>query len=219
MDYYKILIVGASGRGKTYSFRNMDKANTAFINVEHKPLPFPGQFKINEKPKNTKEVFDLLVLAKNTKGSINCVIIDSFSAFLDFNMKESKANFKGWDVMNNYNSNIAKFNELVKEIDKEVFVTAHYEYVGDELTGQKEKRVKSKGKEWEGSIEKDYTVCIYTDAKVLDPMQPPQHYFRLVTDGFNSAKTPPAIFGPTVLEIENDSKLVFDKIQEFKTQK
>lgn len=39
-DYYKTLVVGASGRGKTYMFRDLDPNTTGFINVEDKPLPF-----------------------------------------------------------------------------------------------------------------------------------------------------------------------------------
>jgi hypothetical protein len=38
-EAYKIAIVSSSGRGKTYSFRNLDPATTGFINIENKPLP------------------------------------------------------------------------------------------------------------------------------------------------------------------------------------
>jgi hypothetical protein len=43
-EVYKVLLVGASGKGKTMSFRNFDRATTGFINIENKPLPFPGRF-------------------------------------------------------------------------------------------------------------------------------------------------------------------------------
>lgn len=42
-----------------------------------------------------------------------------------------------------YNEEIGKFNMLVKRINKEVFVTAHYEILNVE--GEPEKRVKVKG--------------------------------------------------------------------------
>ena len=42
-DYYKVLLVGQSGRGKTFSFRNMNPDTTGFINVEDKPLPFKNK--------------------------------------------------------------------------------------------------------------------------------------------------------------------------------
>jgi hypothetical protein len=53
---YKILLVGGSGRGKTYSFRNMDRETTLFINVENKPLPFKGSFKHMVVPESPAEV-------------------------------------------------------------------------------------------------------------------------------------------------------------------
>ena len=42
-----------------------------------------------------------------------------------------------------YNEEIGKFNMLIKRIQKEVFVTAHYEILN--LEGDAEKRVKVKG--------------------------------------------------------------------------
>ena len=46
-DYYKVLLVSQSGKGKTYSFRNMNPDTTGFVNVENKPLPFKNNFKFN----------------------------------------------------------------------------------------------------------------------------------------------------------------------------
>ena len=43
-DYYKVLLVGGSGKGKTFAFRNLDPKTTGFINVEDKPLPFKNEF-------------------------------------------------------------------------------------------------------------------------------------------------------------------------------
>jgi hypothetical protein len=211
-------MIGGSGKGKTYSFRNMDRDKTVFINAERKPYPFPGRFRMETSPKTTAQMLEDLQRAGAT-ASANCVVFDSFSAFLDKSMEECKAAYKGWDIMSAYNSNITRFNNIMKDIDKEVIVTGHYEYVGDEMTGLKEKRLKTKGKEWEGLVEKDYTIVVYTETTVLDPNKRPDHTFRLVTDGANSAKTPPDIFGPDVLWIPNDARVLFDKIQEFKNRK
>lgn len=66
-----------------------------------------------------------------------------------------------------------------------------------------------------GYVWKDYTIVLYADSKPT-PGGKPVHTFTLVNDGTNSAKCPPDIFGEDVLSIDNDTKLVFDKIQEFK---
>ena len=44
-DFYKVLIVGSSGKGKSYMMRTLDKTSTGYINVENQPLPFKNEFK------------------------------------------------------------------------------------------------------------------------------------------------------------------------------
>jgi len=212
--YYKVLLVGSSGKGKTYSFRNMNRDKTLFINTENKPLPFKGSFKNTVSPSTVADVLKAIVDGSKNPD-IECVVIDSFSAYLDILMAEARATKKGFDIFNHYNEHIAKFNEYVKKCKKEVFVTAHYEIIQDEISGGKERRVKCNGKQWEGVFEKDYTVVLYTESRP-SPGGKPTHSFTLVNDGTNSAKCPPDIFGEDVLSTDNDAKLVFDKIQEFK---
>ena len=52
---------------------------------------------------------------------------------------------KGFDIWSGYNEEIARFNEYVKKINKEMFVTAHYEILNVE--GAPEKRVKVSAKQ------------------------------------------------------------------------
>ena len=93
-DYYKILLVSQSGKGKTYSFRNMDREKTGFINVENKPLPFKGGFKYHGKPNAAGGVFAALKAYSENKD-INCIVVDSLNAVFDFFLKEAKATKKG----------------------------------------------------------------------------------------------------------------------------
>jgi len=211
---YKTLIVGASGRGKTYSFKNMKRDSTYFINVENKPLPFKGSFKYNVVPNDSTSVLNLIKTG-NSLAETDCIVVDSFSAFTDMLMAESRKTYKGWDIMNKYNEGIATFNKYVKNCKKEVFVTAHYEVIADEMSGSRERRVKTKGKEWEGMIEKDYTIVLYADSKIVEGSPRPEHFFSLVNDGSTSAKIPPDIFGEDIAQIPNDSAEVLRKIVEF----
>ena len=214
MHKYKILLIGGAGRGKTYSFRNMNKETTAFINVENKPLPFRGQFKWEIVPKSKNDVLAFIQKASNNP-EIDSIIVDSFSAYTDMLMMEARATKTGYDIWNHYNEYIAIFNDYVKKSTKEVFVTAHYEVIADEIGGTKERRAKIKGKEFEGMVEKDYTMVLYTEAKVEFGEVKPKHFFTLYNDGTTSAKTPPDIFGPDIITIDNDCKIVLDKIREF----
>src|SRR5258708_19050574 len=98
-DYYKVLLVGASGKGKTFSCRQMDANTTGFINVENKPLPFKNQFKYQTRPNNFSEVLEAIKeYAKNTE--IKAVVIDSFSAYTDLLLAEAKKTKKGFDIWN-----------------------------------------------------------------------------------------------------------------------
>lgn len=209
-DFYKVLLVGASGKGKTYSFRNMNPETTGFINVENKPLPFKNNFKYHKRINTYTEVYDTLIeYAKNP--DVKVVVIDSLSAFMDLVLAEARKTKKGFDVWNFYNEEITKFNTYVKRIPKEVFVTAHYEILN--IEGDSEKRVKAKGKEWEGMVEKDYTIVMYADNK-FNEKKVPSYFLNLASEG-TSAKCPPDIFGPEVIQIENDANMIYKSILDF----
>lgn len=212
-DYYKVLLVGQSGKGKTYSFRNMNPETTGFINIENKPLPFKNNFKHHIRPVSTAEVLESIKeYAKNDE--IKCICIDSLSAYMDLALAEAKKSKKGFDIYNYYNDMIDLFNLYVKKTEKEVYATAHYEILG--IEGSMEKRVKAKGKTHEGMVEKDYTIVLYSDSK-FDDKGRSSYYYVLAGEGL-SAKCPPDIFGDDVFKIDNDVKVIDEKIKEFATK-
>jgi hypothetical protein len=209
-DFYKILLVSLSGKGKTFSFRNMPKESTGFINAENKPLPFKNEFKHHSRTTSAKDTYNALIeFGKNPE--IEAIVLDSFSAYADQVLKDARATKKGFDIWNYYNDEIGKMLDMIKRVPKEVFVTAHYEILN--IEGSPEKRIKVKGKEWEGLIEKEFTIVLYADAKV-ETGKRPEYMFNLFVEN-SSSKCPPGIFGEEVLQIPNDSKFILDKIKEF----
>lgn len=209
-DYYKVLITGAPGKGKTYSFRNLPPTTTGFINVENKPLPFRNQFQFHARPGNVASVFKALEdFADNPQ--IEVIAIDSFSAFTELLLAQCRQSKKGFDIWNLYNEEIGRFFTLMKKIRKEVFITGHYEIIN--IEGDLEKRVAVKGKEWEGKIEKEFTIVLYSENKLMDTGKF-KYQFKLAGESL-SAKCPPDIFGEDVLVIDNDCKMVYSKILDF----
>jgi len=207
-NYYQIAIVGASGKGKTDAARDLNKQTTAFINIENKPLPFKGVFEHTYRPSTSAEVIANIVEAgKNTK--INTLFIDSFSAFCDLVLTEARAKFKGFDIWNYYNDEIAKFLNLIKKVPKDLFVTAHYETLGVE--GSLEKRIKVKAKEWEGLVEKEFTVVLYADSKLGE--KGPEYFFETFKEG-TSAKSPRDLF--KTIRIPNDYNFILNQLNEFR---
>lgn len=208
-DYHKICLVSSPGKGKTFSFRNMNETTTGFINAENKPLPFEKNFKYYAKPKKFAGALKAIEdYAKNPE--IDCIVGDSMSSIFEMLLEEMRANFRGFDVWDNYNRGITKLMNLIKSVEKEMILTAHYEILN--IEGEPEKRIKTKGKEWEGMIEKEFTIVMYADSKFEN--EKPKYFFKLAAEG-TSAKCPPKIFGEDVYKIPNDSQVILDKVIEF----
>jgi hypothetical protein len=207
-DYYKVLILSQSGKGKTFSARNLDPNSTGFINVENKPLPFKGGFKYHGKPKKYSGALQALK-DYSANPEIQTIFIDSFSAYSDLLLEEMREKYKGFDIWSNYNMKIGEFLKLIKLAEKEVFVTGHYESLN--IEGSPEKRAKVKAKEWEGVIEKEFTVVLYADSKFKDNKN--EYYFVTQGDGL-SAKVPPDLL-ENQIKIPNDCREILEKIQRF----
>lgn len=214
-DYGKILLTSQTGKGKTYSFRNMDEATTGYINAENKPLPFRKQFKYLGKPKKLVGILNN-IRDYTENPEINVIVIDSLSAIFDIIEKEMSDLYSGYDIWSNYNTGVRDVLDLIKKAEKEVFVTSHYEVLNIEKAT--ERRVKVLGKRWEGVIEKEFTFVMYADSKFKDGI--PEYFFRLAGEGL-SAKCPPDVFvdpkGQPIYQIPNDSRMVLDRIVEYYT--
>jgi len=209
-DYYKVLIISQSGKGKTYSFRNMNSEKTGFVNIENKPLPFKTKFKYHSRPTSRIDAFNSIVdFAKNTE--IDSICIDSLSAYLDLLISEARQTKKGFDIYNFFNEELSKFFSLIKKIKKEVFITGHYEVLG--IEGSQEKRLKITGKAWEGWGEKEFTVVLYGDNSINDAGES-THYFVTRGEGL-SAKCPPDLFEGNPLKIPNDCNQILENIKKF----
>lgn len=208
-EYYKIAIVGQTGNGKTYGARTLDPDTTGFINIENKPLPFKNTFKYHARPQNAASVMAALK-DYGDNPDITLIVIDSFSAFVEMLLGEARQSKRGFDVWNLYNEEIGKFLNLVKLIKKEIIVIAHDETLN--IEGAPEKRIKVKGKEWEGLIEKEFTIVLYAEKKFTD--KKPNYNLLLVGEGM-SAKCPPDIFGKDVIKVPNDYKEIHKAIINF----
>ena len=195
---------------KQQKFRTLDDKTTGFINVEDKPLPFKNNFKYHLRCTNLQQVNKALKEYSENK-EITLIVIDSLSAYMDMLLAASRKSKKGYEIWNYYNESIGGFLSYIKSIQKEVIITAHYEWVQDE-GGAKEMRAKVKGKEWEGVLEKEFTIVLY--AECIFEGKKPKYHLNTVMEN-SSAKCPPDIFGEEIYSIPNDGKFIFNKILEF----
>ena len=211
VDFGKVLYTSQSGKGKTYSFRNMDENTTGFINTELKPLPFRKNFKYHGKPKNIAGTIKCLKDYSENQ-EIECIVIDSLTAIFELFEKELSNTFSGYDLWAQYNKKISEVLDLIKTAQKDVFVTSHYEILNIEKSP--EKRVKVLGKRWEGVIEKEFSIVLYADCKFSN--EKPEYFFRLSGEGL-SAKCPPDLFSEGTTVVPNDSNEILKKIKEYYT--
>lgn len=215
MTPYQFMIVGSPGRGKTYSFRNMNPETCGYINMEGKPLPFINKFKYYYTPNNWQDAYTKLIeFAKDP--NITEVVFDSFSAYMDSVLKTARETKKGFDIWNLYNEEIGKLMFIVKKYPKDIFLTAHYEWIQTE-EGAIEKRIKVKGKEWEGMIEKEFTIVTYADVQLKDSKK--IYSLKLNTDGKDSAKCPPIFMVDNQDTIPNDCNEFLKHVREILTNK
>jgi len=206
---YQFALVGMSGKGKTMAFRHMNTETTGFINTERKPLPFINKFKHYSTPNNWQETYQKLVeFAKD--DSINVVILDSFSAYLDSLLKTARDTKRGFDIWNYYNEEIGKLLFLIQWYPKHLIMTAHYEWVETE-EGAVEKRIMVKGKEWKGMVESKFTIVHFAEMKLEDLKR--KYSIVLNSDGKSSAKTPPMFLTEGEDAIENDYAIFIERVQ------
>lgn len=207
---YKSMIVGNSGRGKTYSLRNLNPETTAFINIESKPLPFLNKFKYYSEPDTYIQAYnDIIKFAK--EDGVELIVLDSFSAYAESLLKTARDTQDGWDVWNFYNKEIGKLMFLIKKLPKHFVTVAHYEWI-ETPEGAVEKRVMVKGKEWKGMVEKEFTVVLYADM-VFNKDNKREYRFVFNNDGKSSAKTPPIFLESEDEEtMENDFAKFYSRI-------
>lgn len=206
-------ILGPSGMGKSTSLRNMKKDEVYIINTERKTLPFPNHKDYHQIwAETTKEVFDTLSnpkLIDSTK--IKAIVIDSFSAFSDMLVAEARILRSGWDVWMYYAEMLQKLFKLQKALvkkGKDVIMICHDETISGEDTAVK--RIKVKGKEWEGLVEKEFDVVLWAAVRVVANAEP-DYLFKTRTDGKIPAKAPMGYLPP---EVPNDLQAILDIIRQ-----
>ena len=138
MNGMGVLIMGASGSGKSTSLRNLPAEETAIINITNKPMPFRNKDnktivalenfkKEGEKDLSYEELYKRIIATiKGTKKKI--IVIDDSSYMMAFENFE-KATNKGYDKFTNMAKN---YYDLIKSAiscgdEKIVYVITHEE--------------------------------------------------------------------------------------------
>lgn len=199
MKSVPVLLIGKSGSGKSASLRNFKKGEIAIANVLGKPLPFKSDL---EAPK----VDDYNIILKAIQTTDKKVIVIDDANYLITNEFMNKSSVKGFDKYNEMGNNFFNLINGIKNVEggKTVYLIMHEDT--DEEGNIKPKTI-GKLLDDKVNIQGMFTVCIramYDNGNYI---------FRLKTNGQDCVKTPIGLFEEE--QIENDLKLVDEKIREY----
>lgn len=231
IDWPCILVAGRTGTGKSRSIKNLPPDKTVIFNVEAKPLTFPGSESFRDRdirfnplgnqPTHTVVPTISTVLDKAIAApEIEYIVFDSISKYFDLLLANCKSTGgKGYDIWNLYNDCVFQFLEKIKRNrGKFIILTALDELVGEQMPNGmivNSRRVKTAGKVWEGQIESQFSIVLFTD--IIQPPQgsqdKPQYKFLTYSDSTTSTKTPEEMF--LTKHIDNDLKAVTDRCKTY----
>lgn len=222
-----VLIVAESGAGKSTSGRNLDPAETFWINVANKPLPFQGwksKYKSITKENPTdgnmskanhpKSITAMLKIINDKMPHIKTVIVDDWQYMSAFEFFD-RAQDKGYEKFTEIGQGIAQVAKAPIDMrdDLIVFFMTHSEETTD-VKGRRKQKAKTIGKmvDEKLTLEGLFSIVLYGKA-YMDKDGQMQYVFETQTDGNNTCKSPMGMFESA--EIPNDLQLVKEAIMKY----
>lgn len=194
-----VLVLGASGSGKSTSLRNFEPDEVRVFNVAGKPFPFRKKLPVI----NNATYADIKKNLENQNAK-TYVIDDSqyLMAFESFDHAKETGYGKFTNMALNFR-NMIKFIVEYTPADCIVYLLHHTELSEDGRT-----KAKTLGKMLDNQLTLEGLFSIVLMAQV----EGEEHYFVTQSDGSNPCKSPMDMFEP---RIDNDLKIVDTTIREY----
>lgn len=194
-----VLVMGASGSGKSASLRNFEPAEVGVFNVASKPLPF-------RKKLATVNRADYSIIQKTLLANkLRCYVIDDSQYLMAFGLF-ARAKEVGYQKFTDCALNFYNMLSLIRDhtTDDTVVYLLHHTERDD--SGHIKAKTSGKMLDNQLTLEGLFSIVLLaeTDGK--------EHCFITQSDGFTTAKSPMEMFPP---KIENDLKAVDTAIREY----
>jgi hypothetical protein len=211
-----VLLLGASGSGKSTAMRNLDPNKTFIVSIDGKRPPFS----MKDWPKMTAENKGgsfYIPKRENVYGTVKAsidiavkedkkIIIVDDSQFLLANTFFDRAEERGYDKFSQMGKNFWQFIEYLRDLpdDVTVYLLHHLEY-----SDQGAIKPKTIGKmlDQQGSVEGRFTICLLAE-KVEDT-----HIIRSSMSSQPVIKAPMDMFKEK--EMDNDLAIIDNEIREY----
>ena len=189
-----VMVIGASGSGKSASLRNLDPAKYGLVNVAKKPLPFKALGPMT--PLNSDSYAEIQAVIARAKKDL--VVIDD-AQYLMANEFMRRAKETGYQKFSDIGLNFWNLVQQVVALPPEKVV---YFFGHDEVDQFGNKKFKTIGKMLDEKItvEGMFTIVLRTH------VQDGKFYFSTLNDGTDTVKTPIGMFEAQF--IENDLAVV-----------
>lgn len=196
-----VLILGASGSGKSTSLRNFKTGEVSIFNVASKPLPFKGSGKLATINQPT---YDQIRAGLKGAKAKSLVIDDSqyLMVFEEFDRAKEAGYGKFTDIAQNFYKLV---QAAIKETGPDTIVYFLHHTDVDETGRIKAKTV---GK----MIDSHLTLEGLFPIVLLAGTDGTSYWFDTQSDGYTTAKSPMGMFEK---RIENDLKIVDNTIREY----
>lgn len=195
-----VLILGASGSGKSTSLRNFKKGEIGVFNIANKPLPFRGSLDLVNSPN-----YDT-IKATLRKNNLKAYAIDDsqyLMVFEEFNRAKESGYGKFTDMAQNFYGLV---QTAIRETSPDTVV---YFLHHTEVDEQGRIKAKTVGK----MIDSKLTLEGLFPIVLLTGTDGASYWFETQSDGYTTAKSPLEMFEEK--RIDNDLKMVDTTIREY----
>lgn len=193
-----VLVLGASGSGKSTSLRNFEPGEVGVLNVLGKPLPFRKRLDTTDHPDYR------MCRACITSGRRRAWVVDD-AGYLMANENFARVNESGYGKFTDMAHN---FQQLVQDATMAPPDTITYLFMHAEADAMGREKPKTVGRMLDEKYCIEGACPIVLDCRVVDG----RHVFVAKNDGTNLAKAPMDMLPD---EMDNDLKAVDAKIREY----